>query len=470
MVACCAEKTYAETTIADLVSRAGVSRTTFYKLFTDKRDCFDAAVTRCIERLGATLAKAADGCDSPAEATRRATIAGLEMLAAEPALALVLSGDVVGVDPRRVDRYGQLAIPAVESLWMRAGEQPRKHSSPGLAFGRAQLLVFHEVAAGRPDHLPDAGARHRLPGDGPVRRARGGAAAGAVGGGVGDGGGVSAPASARLPRGRHGLSRADVARSQRERLVAATAQVTAERGYEATTVADILTASGVGRESFYEIFQRPPRLRPRRPPEVARRPDRQGRGRIRRRRRLGRALPGHPRRAARLVRRRPPGRALPVGRGGRGRPRVPLPLRGRLRPLRRDHRLRTTRRPPRPWGRCRRPASPSAPRSPASTSRSPPVAPKSCPGCCRSSPTRSWSRSSAKTPPARRRSRRCSEEADRRPPASGLRPSEMGRPCRVASREGDSGRSGFGRLRRRRGRATLPRRPRGSHPLAGSRP
>jgi AcrR family transcriptional regulator len=154
MVSCCAEKTFAETTIADLVSRACVSRTTFYKLFTDKRDCFDAAVTRCIERLSATLAEAAEGCESPAEATRRATVAGLEMLAAEPALALVLSGDVVGVDPRRVDRYGKLAIPAVEALWVRAGGQPRKHSSPGLAFGRAQLLVFHEVAAGRAEHLP----------------------------------------------------------------------------------------------------------------------------------------------------------------------------------------------------------------------------------------------------------------------------------------------------------------------------
>jgi AcrR family transcriptional regulator len=65
---------------------------------------------------------------------------------------------------------------------------------------------------------------------------------------------VTAPAPARLPRGRHGLSRADVASSQRERLVAATARVTAEHGYEATTVADILAASGVGRESFYEIF------------------------------------------------------------------------------------------------------------------------------------------------------------------------------------------------------------------------
>jgi AcrR family transcriptional regulator len=154
MVACCAEKTYAGTTIADLVSRGTVSRTTFYKLFTDKRDCFDAAVALCIERIGATLAAAAIGYDSPAEATRRATVAGLELLAAEPELALVLSGDVLGVDPKLVDRYGRMILPALEAMWAEAGEPPRKHSSPGLAFGRAQLLVFHEVAAGRADQVP----------------------------------------------------------------------------------------------------------------------------------------------------------------------------------------------------------------------------------------------------------------------------------------------------------------------------
>jgi AcrR family transcriptional regulator len=154
MIDCCAEKTYAGTTIADLVRRGSVSRTTFYKLFTDKRDCFDAAVTLCIDRFAATLAAGAAAGDSPAEATRRGTAAGLELLAAEPQLTLVLSGDVLGVDPALVDRYSRMLVPALERLWTEAGEPPHKHSSPGLAFGRAQLLVFHEVAAGRADRLP----------------------------------------------------------------------------------------------------------------------------------------------------------------------------------------------------------------------------------------------------------------------------------------------------------------------------
>lgn len=58
----------------------------------------------------------------------------------------------------------------------------------------------------------------------------------------------------RLPRGRHGLPRELVERSQRERLLAAVVRVTADKGYESTTVGDILGEAGVGRESFYELF------------------------------------------------------------------------------------------------------------------------------------------------------------------------------------------------------------------------
>lgn len=58
----------------------------------------------------------------------------------------------------------------------------------------------------------------------------------------------------RLPRGRHGLPRELVTRSQRERLLAAVVRATASKGYGATTVADILDEAGVGRETFYELF------------------------------------------------------------------------------------------------------------------------------------------------------------------------------------------------------------------------
>jgi AcrR family transcriptional regulator len=58
----------------------------------------------------------------------------------------------------------------------------------------------------------------------------------------------------RLPRGRHGLPRELVVRSQRERLLAAVVRVAAAKGYESMSVADILAEAGVGRESFYHLF------------------------------------------------------------------------------------------------------------------------------------------------------------------------------------------------------------------------
>ncbi|MCW2988568.1 MAG: transcriptional repressor BetI, partial [Solirubrobacterales bacterium] len=58
----------------------------------------------------------------------------------------------------------------------------------------------------------------------------------------------------RPPRGRHGLPPEVVARSQRDRLLEATMQVVAEKGYAATTVADLTKRAGISRTTFYELF------------------------------------------------------------------------------------------------------------------------------------------------------------------------------------------------------------------------
>ncbi|MEA2178094.1 MAG: hypothetical protein QOG77_1391 [Solirubrobacteraceae bacterium] len=58
----------------------------------------------------------------------------------------------------------------------------------------------------------------------------------------------------RLPRGRHGLTREEVERSQRERIFWAMAETMARKGYEGTSVAEVTRAAGVSRESFYVQF------------------------------------------------------------------------------------------------------------------------------------------------------------------------------------------------------------------------
>jgi AcrR family transcriptional regulator len=58
-----------------------------------------------------------------------------------------------------------------------------------------------------------------------------------------------------LPRGRHRIEREVVLASQRGRLVDAIAAAVAEKGYPATTVADVVGRAGVSRKTFYEHFE-----------------------------------------------------------------------------------------------------------------------------------------------------------------------------------------------------------------------
>jgi AcrR family transcriptional regulator len=64
--------------------------------------------------------------------------------------------------------------------------------------------------------------------------------------------GLSGPS---LPRGRHPLSREEVAENQRQRLLTAMAESVAVRGYAATSVEHVIDLAGVSRATFYAQFE-----------------------------------------------------------------------------------------------------------------------------------------------------------------------------------------------------------------------
>jgi len=155
IVESCAEKTYAATTISDIVARAHISRTTFYKHFADKRACFDAALDHCLSELQGIAADSHSDADPPADAARKAATAVLETLADRPGLAQLLSGDAIALQPKIVERYRQATVPALEALWRRDGGTPQAHTDPRLAFGQAQVLILNLIATGKADRLPE---------------------------------------------------------------------------------------------------------------------------------------------------------------------------------------------------------------------------------------------------------------------------------------------------------------------------
>jgi AcrR family transcriptional regulator len=122
-----ADKGYAATRVADITEYAGVSRKTFYELFTDKEDCFlaayDAITALLMDRMARGLADVTAG--SWEEQVRALLGEFLRFLAAEPAFARMCIVEVLGSGPKGLARRDA----AIEAFFPVVDQIPR--SQPG---------------------------------------------------------------------------------------------------------------------------------------------------------------------------------------------------------------------------------------------------------------------------------------------------------------------------------------------------
>ncbi len=109
-VHCVAEHGYPATTVADIVARAAVSRSTFYAQFADKQACFiaayDVAMRRALARMSATAQ--AQPPQGWRERVRNDLTTYLEALANEPALATTLHVEVLAAGPAALEHRAEL--------------------------------------------------------------------------------------------------------------------------------------------------------------------------------------------------------------------------------------------------------------------------------------------------------------------------------------------------------------------------
>ena len=108
-----AEKGYAETSVADVLRRARVSRETFYEQFASKQDCFIAAyemaAVMILERMaGAAWRPSESPSASPVERFDRALSAYLDALASEPAFARLFLVEVYAAGELALERRAEL--------------------------------------------------------------------------------------------------------------------------------------------------------------------------------------------------------------------------------------------------------------------------------------------------------------------------------------------------------------------------
>jgi AcrR family transcriptional regulator len=167
-----ADKGFVGVTVADVISRAGVSRETFYEQFSDKEDCFLEALDEGGRTLLEILASAVAHADQdPIAKLEEVLKAYLNTLASEPAFAKAVLIDAYGAGTRATMRRLELQqrfVDLMEEIFGSEGS-PADRFACEVLVAAISSLVTARVGRGRFEELP--GLREPLVAL--VRRARG---------------------------------------------------------------------------------------------------------------------------------------------------------------------------------------------------------------------------------------------------------------------------------------------------------
>jgi AcrR family transcriptional regulator len=261
MLAAAVRKGYAGANVAEVIAHAEVSRPTFYEHFADKDDCFLAVHRELSRQLIDHVTEAVRA--APAERALQEGVRALILLAeARPERARFLVNETLAGGRRALNQRDRM-VAQVERIIEQAHALASPHvCTPDLPAGaliggicgmlaprlRRNEHNFRQLAedmASWIDGYSHPGERHRwrtldpgppLPPPEHVSE-------------------LALRPPPALPPGRPNCSSAEVARNQRERILYATSEVAARKGYAAATIADITTTAGVGRRVFYANFR-----------------------------------------------------------------------------------------------------------------------------------------------------------------------------------------------------------------------
>jgi len=99
---------YARMTVAQVISRARVSRKTFYDVFADREDCFMAAFDQALEEASALALDAYEQQPQWRDGMRAGLARLLMFMDAEPSLAKLCVVEALGAGPRVLERRARI--------------------------------------------------------------------------------------------------------------------------------------------------------------------------------------------------------------------------------------------------------------------------------------------------------------------------------------------------------------------------
>jgi AcrR family transcriptional regulator/DNA-binding MarR family transcriptional regulator len=145
-----------EASVGRVVSRAGMSRRTFYELFDGREDCFLAAFDDAVARAAASVLPAYEGKGSWRERIRAGLLALLCFLEDEPALGRLLVVQTLGAGPRVLARRAEVLDALIAVVDEGRDEMPHVAGVPPLTSEGVVGAVFGVVHARMLDRDRDA--------------------------------------------------------------------------------------------------------------------------------------------------------------------------------------------------------------------------------------------------------------------------------------------------------------------------
>ena len=141
-----AERGAANVTVARVVARAGVSRRTFYELFSDREDCFLAAFDDAIARIAAVVVPAYEQPSKWRERIRASLTALLQFLDDEPGTGRLVVVETLGAGANALERRSRVLAQVITAVdrgrsEAKKGDGPPPLTAEGLA--GAVLSVIH---------------------------------------------------------------------------------------------------------------------------------------------------------------------------------------------------------------------------------------------------------------------------------------------------------------------------------------
>jgi AcrR family transcriptional regulator len=280
------EQGYGTTVVADVIARAVASRKTFYEHFEDKHACFfalsDEIASDWVERIelateGPYEVDGSGGANPPGAEKMAHVIDALvgelfDLALENPAALRVLAVELTAAGPAGIERRERTLEALARPLGDALGEDP---ADGGLLsrvlIGAILRMLYSRARRGarvrRPrrtdlrDLSPQVAVwagRYRLGSNAmPAPPSSSDAGAGLTVGGRAPGTlSLSSRAIERrgLPRGEGNVSRSFVIHNQRERILDALANLSAAKGYGATTIPEIVQEAAVSVQAFYEHF------------------------------------------------------------------------------------------------------------------------------------------------------------------------------------------------------------------------